>query len=476
MVRSSVPSEPMTAISGPSIRSVTRCPASGRPTLTCPPDRPAGPLPLTVRSTSITAPVPVGSGQGPPGRAPSAACRASSVTPSRDGRVLTRVPSSSTVQAGLIDPQGDHPPGQRRAEPDLLPADLQVPRWRHDPVGLDGAPGRRRTPAAARISQPAEPGGERLTERDRQRPRDMTGGKRGHRADINDERPIASQAADLTRPQAAEPGGFDAVDGGAAPVDLPQPQEIGRVAAQPAEQHLHESVLARRAEQQVPCLLGADGGGALRTSRRRAERPGSIRRVHGQVIGQGEDPLAQRALQRPGAIRSVRATAPTSNEPPENSATGRLPSRIRYDRCSGVCPGVPSARSVSPPRSTSSPSPSPRWGTRSRRPQRQGPGTMRGQLPAAGHEVRMQVGLRRIDHREALAPRGSRVRPGVTPGVDHQRPAVTEIDHVGGIAQALIDQGDRLCRCRHRSPQAPRQRDGPVQIILMFYGLLGNKR
>ncbi len=78
---------------------------------------------------------------------------------------------------------------------------------------------------------------------------------------------------------------------------------------------------------------------------------------------------------------------------------------------------------------------------------------LRGQLPAAGHEVRVQVGLRRIGHREAPALRGSQVRAGIALRVDHERPAVTEIDKIGGIAQALVDQGDRLCRCRHRSPR-----------------------
>jgi hypothetical protein len=38
-------------------------------------------------------------------------------------------------------------------------------------------------------------------------------------------------------------------------------------------------------------------------------------------------------------MRSVRATDPTNSEPPENRAMGVDPSRSRYERCSGVCPG-----------------------------------------------------------------------------------------------------------------------------------------
>jgi hypothetical protein len=80
------------------MRSVTRCPASGEPTPTCRSARLTRPAALTVRSTSITAPSPAGSGEGPAGRAPLAASRDSSVAPSREGRVLIRAPSSSTCR------------------------------------------------------------------------------------------------------------------------------------------------------------------------------------------------------------------------------------------------------------------------------------------------------------------------------------------------------------------------------------------
>ena len=79
------------------MRSVTRCPASGEPTPTCWSPRLTRPVALTVRSTSITAPSPAGSGDGPAGRARGGR-RASSVAPSRDGSVLIRAPSSSTCR------------------------------------------------------------------------------------------------------------------------------------------------------------------------------------------------------------------------------------------------------------------------------------------------------------------------------------------------------------------------------------------
>ena len=51
-----------------------------------------------MRSTSITAALPAGSGHGSAGRAPLAASRDSSAMPSRDGRVLSRAPPASTCR------------------------------------------------------------------------------------------------------------------------------------------------------------------------------------------------------------------------------------------------------------------------------------------------------------------------------------------------------------------------------------------
>src|SRR6266511_1323427 len=67
---------------------------------------------------------------------------------------------------------------------------------------------------------------------------------------------------------------------------------------------------------------------------------------------------------RSAPSRSVRAAEPTISDPPVNTPTGVAPSRSRNDRCSSVCPGVARACRVSPPRSTSSPSASPRWSNR----------------------------------------------------------------------------------------------------------------
>src|SRR5215470_3591907 len=60
--------------------------------------RPTRPDALTMRSISMAVPVPVGRGDGPAGRAPSAHRRASSVTPSLHGKVLSRAPFSTTCK------------------------------------------------------------------------------------------------------------------------------------------------------------------------------------------------------------------------------------------------------------------------------------------------------------------------------------------------------------------------------------------
>jgi hypothetical protein len=52
------------------------------------------------------------------------------------------------------------------------------------------------------------------------------------------------------------------------------------------------------------------------------------------------------------------------------------------------------------------------------------------------------VGLDRIGDGEAAAFRDREVRGRVAPGIDHESSAVAEIDQVGGVAEALVDQGD----------------------------------
>jgi hypothetical protein len=79
------------------------------------------------------------------------------MTPSRDGRVLRRAPSSITCRDCFIGPDGDGDGAacQRGAEPDLLAADPQVARRRHQPVGLYRYPREPASAAAAVLTERA---------------------------------------------------------------------------------------------------------------------------------------------------------------------------------------------------------------------------------------------------------------------------------------------------------------------------------
>src|ERR1017187_1122613 len=121
-VRSKLPSGPRTANSGPSMRRVTRCPARCRPTLICWSPRLIRPVALTVRFHLDHRPIP---GRQRPGQFTS---------PQPRGQGLDPGTISQHVQADLIYPDGDLPPGQGGAEPDLLAAELQVHRRRDHPV------------------------------------------------------------------------------------------------------------------------------------------------------------------------------------------------------------------------------------------------------------------------------------------------------------------------------------------------------
>jgi len=67
---------------------------------------------------------------------------------------------------------------------------------------------------------------------------------------------------------------------------------------------------------------------------------------------------------------------------------------------------------------------------------------VRGQLHAAGHEVGVQVGLGAVDHPQAASRGGSVEGTQVAAGVDGHGALVAEVDQVGGVAQAQVDQGD----------------------------------
>ena len=77
-------------------------------------------------------------------------------------------------------------------------------------------------------------------------------------------------------------------------------------------------------------------------------------------------------------------------------------------------------------------------------------GAPRGQLAAAGHKIGMQVRLGRIRDDQAQALGGGQVGGRIALGVDHQRPAVTQVKKIRGVSEALVDQSDGPGICGHR--------------------------
>ena len=65
-----------------------------------------------------------------------------------------------------------------------------------------------------------------------------------------------------------------------------------------------------------------------------------------------------------------------------------------------------------------------------------------GQLNAAGHEVGMQMGLGAVNDPEAVLGGSGLDGTQVAAGVNGHGASIAEVDQVGGVAQADIDQGD----------------------------------
>ena len=191
-------------------------------------------------------------------------------------------------------------------------------------------------------------------------------------------------------------------------------------------------------------LVRADPGGAEQNDpapcvgHTDTSSPSSVRRRNERYWARANSSV------RSGDTRSVRAAEPTSSDPPVNTPTGADPSSSRNDRCSWVCPGVASARSTSPPRSTSSPSRSPVCGnsrpTGRRRQHLRG--IADGELAGSGQEIRMQVGVDRERDPQPPPLGGGADRPEVPARVQHQTSPVAQIQQVGRVAQSLVDDRD----------------------------------
>ena len=294
---------------GPSSRSVTRCPASGSPALITWSPRLTLPEAFTVRSTSITSPAAGGSGGGPAGRAPAAARRARSRASSRDGRVLIRWPSSRTwtwaspAQSRTVRPVIAGPSqiccpaiqrfpdgGTTRSSSTALPCPLAagVLRGRGSrPVtghGISGGDGRRRLPGQLG----GYPQADRVTGG-----RGEPGGGEGHGQGLVRPRGVVVLAPGVHRGLGVLDAGERAVDVEqlqlqclVQPLDLPgrrrraglgQPLGDAVLPADPLEQHLSRAGPAEPAGELLAVVgehLGGDPVLGHRGGERQADRPG----------------------------------------------------------------------------------------------------------------------------------------------------------------------------------------------------------
>ena len=116
------------------------------------------------------------------------------------------------------------------------------------------------------VEEPAQPAGELRPQRDRQRPGDVAGRERGDRAGVDQHRAAGHMRADLVGREQGQDPPVAAEQLGADPVALPQPQEVGRVAAEAGQQLGHEGVLVGGGQEPVVAALGADGGASARPS------------------------------------------------------------------------------------------------------------------------------------------------------------------------------------------------------------------
>ena len=127
--------------------------------------------------------------------------------------------------------------------------------------------------------QPAEPGGERRPQRDRHRAGHVAGGVVGDRPYVDHDR-ARRPAGPRRRDGRARAAPARRATGRAAPVDLAEPQEVRRIAAQPASSRATNVSSSGRRSSGLVAFSRADRGGALGAGRGGAERARAVGRPH----------------------------------------------------------------------------------------------------------------------------------------------------------------------------------------------------
>ncbi len=174
-------------------------------------------------------------------------------------------------------------------------------------------------------------------------------------------------------------------------------------------------------------------------------------RVHREVVGQGEQPLPDGAVRRPGQRLGLlrgeqvrtghpadhqRAAGEHGDRPPavpqhERLVLGRVAGRrddLQHEPAEVDLLAVLQRAVVEGQAAAGG---------------REQPGAPGGELAATRHEVGVQVRLDDEPCGQAPAVELAHDRPRVPGGVDDERAAVAQVDHVGGVAQpGVLERGD----------------------------------
>ena len=288
---------------------------------------------------------------------------------------------------------------------------------------------------------PAEVGGERVTELDRYRARDVTAGEKAPLPQVD--YPLAgvdapAQLGGIGRPRGAEVGCLRPLAIGRAHMGV-----VARVCAETRDQFLDEGVLIA-GERDVGAALAADGSGVARRRRGGAEAPEPVGRVHRRGVGQlgGEAPHGPvlGMGQRLGLIRADQIGAADGAEKhrPAGEDRGRLavPRAQHVGKMAGGVPwrvhGGDGEAAGAEPGAVADTRPAERDVLGGRhdvgRPGRPG------QRQAAGHVVVVDVGLQHVRDAHAMLGCDRQDPVDVPLGVDDDR-CLAVVREVAAISQ-----------------------------------------
>ncbi len=297
---------------------------------------------------------------------------------------------------------------------------------------------------------PAEPGGERVPQRDRQGSGDVRRCEGNDGSHVEEDPAPVHQLAGRGRADRLQVG-RRTEKGGPAAVPLAEVVEVAGIGAQRGEQRGDERVLVSGPQQRVGRPFLADAAGPLGPGWCGAERAGAVGGPQRDVVGQGEQALHRAVLAAgqllgAGRVDQVGAGGGADDEGP----AGEHP-----DRCVaveeqvgevlvGVAGGGEGAQSepaevdlvaVAQPDVVEL--------AAAGGGGEDGRAVGGGEVEGAGEEVGVQVGLGR--ERDAETGRGGHLPEAaqVAAGVDGQRPAVAEVDQVGAVPEPLVDHGDQ---------------------------------